>query len=279
MLSTSLAKICVYTHTHTHTHTQATVPRKRQESESPTPHPLPRNVHKSPGHFLKAQSRNDCLKACHKILQFCFQAWWVLCHGACSRGERSHWPGVDPHCPVKLSATSAGHMECRCAQVNPAGPGQQYLPLCHFPHHHPPPLIPSRWHPLIPTKMPTEPATPRAPSAWQGCKWTYLLFLQDHEWKSCICFFVFFYETFPTELFYFFYCSGFCHTLKWNSHVFTCAFVFYVCLSQAWQPTHPRREQGSSIFRALLWICGSLPEKTMKKNMSTGGHPSHIILT
>ena len=159
------------THTHTHTHTHATVPRKRQESESPTPHPLSRNVHKSPGHFLKAQSRNDCLKACHKILQFCFQAWWVLCQGACSRGERSHWPGVDPHRPVKLSATSAGHMECRCAQVNPAGPGQRYLPLCHFPHHHPPPLIPSRWHPLIPTKMPTEPATPRAPSAWQACKW------------------------------------------------------------------------------------------------------------
>ena len=25
-----------------------------------------------------------------------------------------------------------------------------------------------------------------------------------------------------TVLFFFFYCSGFCHTLKWNSHGFTC---------------------------------------------------------
>ena len=27
---------------------------------------------------------------------------------------------------------------------------------------------------------------------------------------------------FPLEYFFFLYCSGFCHTLKWNSHGFTC---------------------------------------------------------
>ena len=26
----------------------------------------------------------------------------------------------------------------------------------------------------------------------------------------------------PWSFFFFFYCSGFCHTLKWNSHGFTC---------------------------------------------------------
>ena len=149
MLSTSLAKICVYTkiyiyiyihiqtyiykHIHTHTHTNNCA-SKETRIRIPTSHSLPRNIHRSQGHFLKAQSRNDCRKGCHKILQFCFQSWWALCQGPYYGGERSHWPAVDPHRPVKLRTTSAEHMECRWARLDR---GEWYLPLCHFPHHHP----------------------------------------------------------------------------------------------------------------------------------------------
>ena len=35
-------------------------------------------------------------------------------------------------------------------------------------------------------------------------------------------FFFSFCNSFLKNYYYFFYCSGFCHTLKWNSHGFTC---------------------------------------------------------
>ena len=67
---------------------------------------------------------------------------------------------------------------------------------------------------------------PTAP-AWEGEVFFFFFFLflakiQDER----ICFF-FFFSVFTSNflfiLFYFFFiCSEFCHTLKWNSHGFTC---------------------------------------------------------
>ena len=42
-----------------------------------------------------------------------------------------------------------------------------------------------------------------------------------HCWVFQICWHIEF-STFTPSSFFFIYCSGFCHTLKWNSHGFTC---------------------------------------------------------
>ena len=51
--------------------------------------------------------------------------------------------------------------------------------------------------------------------------------LSIHYIQFCILLFImiFHYKNFSccvTSFFFFLYCSGFCHTLKWNSHGFTC---------------------------------------------------------
>ena len=73
------------------------------------------------------------------------------------------------------------------------------------------------------------------------------------EWLLFLSFdaFIYFFWIFFFIYFYFLYCSGFCHTLKWNSHGFT-------CVPHPDPPSHPfdsfkiKFSEGSLPFSFLL---------------------------
>ena len=62
----------------------------------------------------------------------------------------------------------------------------------------------------------------------------------------------------PFQFFFFFICSEFCHTLKWNSHGF-------ICVPHPDPPSHQRIPTGTFQFlNKLLWSCQKFEQMTLR---------------
>ena len=136
-LLNSRSYIYIYIQTHTHTHTRTTVPQKRQESGSPPLARCPGISTWVKGIFLRHSQEMTAAKVATKYCSSVFSP-----DGPSVRvlipEVRGHTGLLWIHTalwswePRPLSTWSAG--EPRWARLDR---GEWYLPLCHFPHHHP----------------------------------------------------------------------------------------------------------------------------------------------